>query len=121
MVLFILVVVFPAIVLADQQADPTGADTDYSGYVAASTEDAPSLADVTSAVGHNSVAINIMWTLLAGFLVMFMQAGFAMVETGFVRVKNVAHTMSMNFFVYPLGMLGFFSRVLPSCSEVLAP
>ncbi|AKB48762.1 MAG: ammonium transporter [Methanosarcina vacuolata] len=108
LVLFILVVAFPAIVLADQQADPTGADTDYSSYVASSTGGAPSLADVTSAVGHNSVAINIMWTLLAGFLVMFMQAGFAMVETGFVRVKNVAHTMAMNFFVYPLGMLGFF-------------
>ena len=70
LVLFILVVAFPAIVLADQQADPTGADTDYSSYVASSTGDAPSLADVTSAVGHNSVAINIMWTLLAGFLVM---------------------------------------------------
>lgn len=105
-VLFSLVAAFPAVVLADQQADPTGANTDYSSYVASSTGDAPSLADVTSAVGHNSVAINIMWTLLAGFLVMFMQAGFAMVETGFVRVKNVAHTMAMNFLVYPLGMLG---------------
>ena len=35
-----------------------------------------------------------MWTLLAGFLVMFMQAGFALVETGFTRAKNVAHTMT---------------------------
>ena len=33
-------------------------------------------------VGHNRVAINMMWTLITGFLVMFMQAGFAMVETG---------------------------------------
>ena len=33
-------------------------------------------------VGHNKIAINIVWTLIAGFLVMFMQAGFAMVETG---------------------------------------
>jgi ammonium transporter, Amt family len=108
LVLFILVVAFPAIVLADQQADPTGANTNYSSYVASSNGGAASLADVTSAVGHNTVAINFMWTLLAGFLVMFMQAGFAMVETGFVRVKNVAHTMSMNLLVYPLGMLGFF-------------
>jgi Amt family ammonium transporter len=37
-----------------------------------------------------------------------MQAGFAMVETGFTRSKNVAHTMSMNFMVYALGMLGFW-------------
>jgi Amt family ammonium transporter len=38
-----------------------------------------------------------------------MQAGFAMVETGFTRAKNAAHTMSMNFMVYPIGMLGFWA------------
>jgi hypothetical protein len=53
-------------------------------------------------------SVNIVWTLLTGFLVMFMQAGFALVETGFTRAKNVAHTMSMNFMVYSLGMLGFW-------------
>jgi Amt family ammonium transporter len=31
-----------------------------------------------------------------------------MVEAGLTRAKNVAHTMAMNFLVYPLGMLGFF-------------
>ena len=109
LVLLIIAIAFPAIVLADQAADPTGTNSDYSSYVTSSTQGAaPSVADVASATGHNTVAINIMWTLLAGFLVMFMQAGFAMVETGFVRVKNVAHTMTMNFLVYPLGMLGFF-------------
>jgi len=59
-------------------------------------------------VGHNRVAINFMWTLITGFLVMFMQAGFAMVETGLCRAKNAGHTMSMNFMVYPMGMLGFY-------------
>ena len=49
-----------------------------------------------------------MWVLITGFLVMFMQAGFAMVEAGLTRAKNAAHTMAMNFLVYPLGMLGFF-------------
>ena len=43
-------------------------------------------------VGHNKIAINIVWTLLAGFLVMFMQAGFALVETGFTpRQERRAH------------------------------
>ena len=46
--------------------------------------------------------------LVAGFLVMFMQAGFALVETGLIRAKNAAHTISMNFIVYALGMFGFF-------------
>src|SRR4051812_21104911 len=53
-------------------------------------------------------ALNIVWTLLTGFLVMFMQAGFALVETGLTRYKNVAHTMGMNFVVYAVGMLGFW-------------
>ncbi|MCK5393660.1 MAG: ammonium transporter, partial [Candidatus Omnitrophica bacterium] len=38
----------------------------------------------------NAVAINTVWTLLAAFLVFFMQAGFAMVEAGFTRAKNAA-------------------------------
>lgn len=53
-------------------------------------------------------SINFIWTLVCGFLVMFMQAGFALVETGLIRGKNAAHTMSMNFLVYALGMFGFF-------------
>lgn len=63
---------------------------------------------IANADGHNKIAINIMWTLITGFLVMFMQAGFAMVETGFTQKKNVAHTMAMNFMVYGIGMLGFW-------------
>ena len=59
-------------------------------------------------VGHNKIASNMMWTLLTGFLVMFMQAGFALVETGLTRGKNVAHTMAMNVFIYATGMLGFW-------------
>ena len=53
-------------------------------------------------------ALNLVWVLLAGFLVMFMQAGFAMVETGFTRAKNAVNTMAMNFIIYPLGVLGFW-------------
>jgi Amt family ammonium transporter len=59
-------------------------------------------------IGHNRVSINFVWTLVTGFLVMFMQAGFALVETGLCRAKNSGHTMAMNFLIYPLGMLGFY-------------
>jgi Amt family ammonium transporter len=60
-------------------------------------------------IGDVQAAANIVWTLLTGFLVMFMQAGFALVETGLTRRKNAAHTMAMNFFVYSLGILGFWA------------
>ena len=53
-------------------------------------------------------SMNMMWVLIAGFLVIFMQAGFALVETGLCRAKNASHTMSMNFAVYALGMCGFY-------------
>ena len=60
------------------------------------------------AAAANTVAINVVWTLVCGFLVMFMQTGFAMVETGFTRAKNAAHTFAMNFMVYGLAMLGYW-------------
>jgi ammonium transporter, Amt family len=88
--------------------DPSGGKTGTISDVPAATPGQPTLLEVGDAAGHNHVAINFMWTLITGFLVMFMQAGFAMVETGLTRAKNVAHTMSMNFMVYPLGMLGFY-------------
>ena len=59
-------------------------------------------------VKHLKQSINIFWTLVTGFLVMFMQAGFALVETGLTRAKNAAHTMTMNFMVYGIGMIGFW-------------
>jgi Amt family ammonium transporter len=68
----------------------------------------PLAVKLADAVGHNRVAINFTWTLMTGFLVMFMQAGFALVETGLCRAKNSGHTMAMNFMIYPMGMLGFY-------------
>src|ERR1700690_4473366 len=60
-------------------------------------------------VAEENLALNYVRTLVAGFLVMFMQAGFALIETGMCRAKNAAHTMSMNMLVYALSMAGFFA------------
>lgn len=93
--------------------DATGANTGYWTTPSA----APGDDDPTKLTGpglydrivHNLVSINLVWTLIAGFLVMFMQAGFAMVEAGLCRAKNSAHTMAMNMMIYPLGCLGFWA------------
>jgi ammonium transporter, Amt family len=53
-------------------------------------------------------SLNLAWLLVCSFLVMFMQLGFAMVETGFTRSKNAVHTMAMNLVVYPVGVVGFW-------------
>jgi len=59
-------------------------------------------------VDENRLGINFVWTLVTGYLVMFMQAGFALVETGLCRAKSAGHTMAMNFMIYGLGMIGYF-------------
>lgn len=60
------------------------------------------------AAGQTAISLNLIWTLITGYLVMFMQAGFALVETGFCRGKNAAHVMMLNMLVYGTGMLGFW-------------
>ncbi|MDX2037194.1 MAG: ammonium transporter [Isosphaeraceae bacterium] len=100
---------------ADKTATPTKADSTGASYTGASTtaaltKDGDKVTDGTIAqdVKLLKVSLNIFWTLMCGFLVMFMQAGFALVETGLTRAKNVGHTMAMNFVVYAVGMLGFY-------------
>ena len=102
-------------------ADPSGASTGGAADVVGATAGSPTADDLKTlgkteplaakladTAGHNRIAINTVWTLVCGFLVMFMQAGFAMAETGFTRAKNAGHTMAMNFMVYALGMLGYW-------------
>jgi len=92
--------------------DPTGA---ASGVWATPAGDAKgdipeklSTQDVYDRMVHNQYSINYVWALVAGFLVMFMQAGFMMVETGLCRAKNSSHTAAMNLMIYPLGGIAFW-------------
>ncbi len=52
--------------------------------------------------------INMLWVVIGAILVIFMQAGFALVETGFSRAKHAAHVVSTNFAIFGLGFIGFF-------------
>jgi ammonium transporter, Amt family len=89
---------------------------DPAGTITGTVNDIPvsdskkglALDDLVNTVGQNVIASNFIWTLITGFLVMFMQAGFAIVETGLARAKNANHTMMMNFMVYGVGMLGYW-------------
>jgi Amt family ammonium transporter len=84
------------------------ATVDSKGTFKAYAGDHPTPDENAQNIVRAHYAINMTWTLVCGFLVMFMQAGFALVETGLIRGKNAAHTMAMNFMVYALGMFGFF-------------
>ncbi|MFA5239151.1 MAG: ammonium transporter [Phycisphaerae bacterium] len=66
---------------------------------------APSLESIKEELQLN---INIVWTCVAAFLVFFMQAGFAMVETGFTRAKNAVNILMKNLMDFSVGSLAFF-------------
>lgn len=108
----------PAYFSGIEAGDPTGSSYGNWATPAAPNADGTTAGDVPSAltnsdlydrIAHNEYSINFVWTLLCGFLVMFMQLGFAMVETGLIRAKNAGHTFAMNMMIYPLGCLGFFA------------
>jgi Amt family ammonium transporter len=95
---------------ADQaKGDPGGTITGTVNDIPVSdTKAGLTVADVVNTVGQNRIAINLVWTLVTGYLVMFMQAGFAAVETGLCRAKNANHTFMMNFMVYGWGLFAFW-------------
>ena len=62
----------------------------------------------TATVEGLGIASNILWVVIGAVLVIFMQAGFALVETGFCRAKHAAHVVSTNFAIFGLGFVGFF-------------
>src|SRR4051812_877847 len=51
---------------------------------------------------------NLLWVVIGAVLVIFMQAGFALVETGFCRAKHAAHVVSTNFAIFGLGFVGYY-------------
>jgi Amt family ammonium transporter len=91
------------------KGDPDGSLTGTVADVSVSdSKKGLTLADVVNAIGQNKIAVNFVWTLITGYLVMFMQAGFAFLETGLCRSKNANHTMMMNLIVYAVGVFAYW-------------
>jgi ammonium transporter, Amt family len=64
---------------------------------------------LADSVGHTRIATNFSWTLLTGYLVLFMQAGFALLTVGLVRKKNAGHLMMLNFAAYVFAFLAYYA------------
>jgi Amt family ammonium transporter len=54
------------------------------------------------------VAASTVWVLVAAVLVMFMQAGFAFLEAGLTRMKNVGHVAAKNVLIFALASVVYF-------------
>jgi ammonium transporter, Amt family len=78
---------------------------DYQSQVAKE----PLAVKLADTVGHVRVATNFAWTLNTGYLVLFMQAGFALLTCGLVRKKNAGHLMMLNFAAYVFAFIAYYA------------
>lgn len=69
----------------------------------------PALGDEVIKASTVQNNLNWTWTLIAAALVFFMQAGFAMVETGFTRAKNAGNIIMKNVMDFSMGILAFWA------------
>jgi len=69
----------------------------------------PDPSGAATAEANPTAAVNFSWTLIAGFLVFFMQAGFAMVEAGLSRAKNTVAVLTKNLMDGLIGGLAFWA------------
>jgi Amt family ammonium transporter len=100
----------------NHHADPAGTKT---GSVLANNPLAPGVTKVplsaagmqtlATQVGHLAISINFTWLLLTGFLVLFMQVGFAFLVTGLTRAKNAGHMMMMNLVSFVVALMAYYA------------
>jgi Amt family ammonium transporter len=69
----------------------------------------PYAAGMLDMIGHIKIATNTAWTLNTGYLVLFMQAGFALLTCGLIRKKNAGHLMMLNFAAYVIAFVGYYA------------
>ncbi len=80
-----------------------GAATSFAG------EAAPTVAGNAEGIAAVQKNADFVWTLVAAFMVFFMQAGFAMVEAGFTRAKNAVNIIMKNLMDFSIGSLAYWA------------
>jgi ammonium transporter, Amt family len=99
----------------DAGGTQTGGISDYvtATGAPAGTTDVPvsqvGLNQLANEVGHLRISINFTWLLLTGFLVLFMQVGFAFLVTGLTRAKNAGHMMMMNVAAFSIAFIAYYA------------
>lgn len=77
-----------------------------SSYAVYAQENSSSLETIT---GELKVGLDTLWVVIASVLVIAMNAGFAMLETGFCRSKNAVNLLSKNLIVFAVSTLAFWA------------
>jgi Amt family ammonium transporter len=68
----------------------------------------PLFADDATAIEQLQLNMDILWTCIAAFLVFLMQAGFALVESGFTRAKNACNIIMKNLLDFSMGSIAWW-------------
>ncbi|MGD2081085.1 MAG: hypothetical protein PVJ36_08150, partial [Nitrospirota bacterium] len=88
---------------------PPAAEQPEAAPPPAPAEDLPDPGGASTLAADPGAPVDFVWVLVCAFLVFFMQAGFAMVEGGFCRAKNVSNLMMKNVMDVAIGSLGYFA------------
>jgi ammonium transporter, Amt family len=97
---------------ADPSGTKTGVAADNAVANGAPAKVPPTqvgLNKLTTTTGHLAISINFVWLLVTGFLVLFMQVGFAFLVTGLTRAKNAGHMMMMNLSSFVIALLVYYA------------
>ena len=112
LVVFLFLTIFSSLAFADTTTpvgDPNGSTLGTANDITSKVAGQPTQDELVTQIAKNKLGINYVWVFMTGMLIFFFQAGFALVETGFVRAKNALHTMAMNFMVFLVGAIGYFT------------
>ena len=115
-----LAVMLAVPVVASAQDEPADSEESVSVEVAAETDaeetgseepadDAEPVMGTNTDIASLGVALDTIWVMVAAFLVMFMQAGFALVEAGLTRAKNAVNICMKNLLDFSFGSLAFWA------------
>jgi Amt family ammonium transporter len=69
---------------------------------------APTVAELAAKLDAHKIMMDTVWTMVAGFLVFFMNAGFALLEAGLCRAKNASTILAKNFIVFAAATVAFW-------------
>jgi len=78
-------------------------------FIAFAEEAVPTVASNAETIGAVQKNADFVWTLIAAFMVFFMQAGFAMVEAGFTRAKNAVNIIMKNLMDMSIGAMAYWA------------
>lgn len=111
----LMVLLSGGVVLAEEVSEVTEALPEATSVTEQVTEEVSltsgeqDLNEITETTKQNKILADTIWVLVTAFLVMFMQPGFAMLETGFTRAKNTVNILMKNLLDYCIGSITFWA------------